>query len=183
MQSPTSDLCICLDVNKRSLYASAFTHKYLYRNRAKLLFHHFDMSKGLFQLIKLLSSHVDIPISVLFQHPSPSPETRNINAISTAVADCVDALRADLITSCHFVYDSHNSKHTSDWDSKRIQSLCNSNIPIIYREHIVMSSASLISALGENKVNHPLFGTIGRVGWAKMKGGEEWCFQIMNKST
>jgi len=175
MQSPASDLCICLDVDKRSLYASAFTHKYLHRNRANLLFHHFDMSKGLFQLIKSLSSHVNVQISVLFQHPSPSPETRNINAISAAVADCIEALMTDLISTCHFVYDCHKL------DNKRIQSLCNLNIPIKYREYIVVSSASLISLLGENKVNHPLFGMIRRVGWAKMKGGEEWCFLMRKK--
>ena len=180
LQSPMSDLCICLDVDKRSLYASAFTHKYLHRNRAKLLFHHFDMSKGLFHLIESLSSNVNVPISILFQHPSPSQETRNITAISISVADCVEALKADLITSCHFVYDCHK-KSKSHWNSNQIQSLCKSNIPIKYQKQIVMSSASLISSLGEEKVNHPLFGMIRRVGWAKMKGGEEWCFRITKK--
>jgi hypothetical protein len=33
--------------------------------------------------------------------------------------------------------------------------------------------------LKEEKVDHPLFGCIGRVGWAKMKGGEdEWAFRV-----
>jgi hypothetical protein len=104
-----------------------------------------------------------------------------INAISASLADCVEALKTDLITACHFVCDCHKSEHTSNWDNKRIQSLCNSNIPIKYREYIFVSSASLISLLGKNKVNHPLFGMIRRVGWAKMKGGEEWCFLMTKK--
>jgi hypothetical protein len=91
------------------------------------------------------------------------------------------ALTSSLISECVFVYDCHTSKSTGNWTNQRIQSLCKANTPKATQKQIVLSNPHLISGLKEEKVDHPLFGVIGRVGWAKMKGGEEWAFRVTRK--
>jgi hypothetical protein len=121
MHSPSSDLCLCLDTDRRSLYASSFAYKYLLRNKAKMIFHHFNYGNGLLALIKSISSKVQLPISVLFQHPSPSPSSGM--DLSKAISDCIKALHLELITECIFVYDCHLSKSIGKWNNQRIQSI------------------------------------------------------------
>jgi hypothetical protein len=101
--------------------------------------------------------------------------------LSKAISDCIKALHLQLITECIFVYNCHLSKSIGKWNNQRIQSLCRSNVPEEIKEQIVLSEPNLVSGLKEERVNHPSFGFIGRVGWAKMKGGEEWGFRITRK--
>jgi hypothetical protein len=152
MSSPSSDLCLCLDKDRRSLYASSFAHKYIYKNKAKVIFHPFNYGIGLLELLKSISSKVRLPVSVLFQHPSPSPSS--VSDLSQAISDCMKALSSSLISECIFVYDCHTSKSTGNWTNQRIQSLCKSNIPKATQKQIVLSNPHLISALKEEKVDH-----------------------------
>jgi hypothetical protein len=62
-----------------------------------------------------------LPIIVLFQHPSPSPEKSSRNAIATASKDCMHALVSCYIEKIHYVFDYNPSKNT--WSGDKLQAL------------------------------------------------------------
>jgi len=176
MQSQ-KNLCICLDTNKKSLFASKFIYKYSPQPKgSNVLLHYFDMSKGLLQLLNTLSSRCHLPIIVLFQHPSPSPEKTSRNAIATASKDCMHALVSGYIEEIHYVFDYNPSKNT--WSGDKLQALTHS----LCEKHIIDNTCSshiqTISQNGDETVHHPIFGVVNRRGWALMKKGHEMAFVI-----
>eukprot|EP00804_Cyclotella_cryptica_P023294 CCRYP_000465-RA/>CCRYP_000465-RA protein AED:0.00 eAED:0.00 QI:492/1/1/1/0/0/2/21/294 len=176
MQSQMN-LCICLDTNKKSLFASKFIYKYSPQPKgSNVLLHYFDMSKGLLQLLNTLSSRRHLPIIVLFQHPSPSPEKTSRNAIATASKDCMHALVSGYIEEIHYVFDYNPSKNT--WSGDKLQALTHS----LCEKHIIdntcTSHTQTISENGDETVCHPIFGVVNRRGWALMKKGHEMAFVI-----
>ena len=176
MQSQMN-LCICLDTNKKSLFASKFIYKYSPQPKgSNVLLHYFDMSKGLLQLLNSLSSRCHLPIIVLFQHPSPSPEKTSRNAIATAYKDCMHVLVSGYMEEIHYVFDYNPSKNT--WTGDKLQALTHS----LCEKHIIditcTSHTQTISENGDETVRHPIFGVVNRRGWALMKKGHEMAFVI-----
>jgi hypothetical protein len=100
----SDDMCICLDVDKRSFFSAYFALKFLCPNKYKrLVFHRHDMSVGLYSLIKQLRNSTALPLVILFQHPSP---TMNHHKLSIVSHDCYRALLSDnVVESVHYVYD------------------------------------------------------------------------------
>jgi hypothetical protein len=64
----------------------------------------------------------NLPIAVLFQHPSPSTEPKSINAISTAVKDCMTALDTKIVYFVHFIYDYHELNNS--WTYLTLSKYC-----------------------------------------------------------
>lgn len=118
-----------------------------------MIFHPFNYGNGLFDLLKSISSKVSLPISVLFQHPSPSPSSEK--DLSKAMSDCIKALQMTLITECVFGYDCHNSKSIGNWTNQRIISLYKSNMAEEIQDELVISDPNCISGFKEEKVIHP----------------------------
>jgi hypothetical protein len=181
IQAKPQDLCLCMDKDKRSLFAAAFSHKYLQKKKSYLLFQHFDMGNGLQDFLSRLALKATVPIVVLFQHPSPSPDARSVNDISLAVRDCILLLLSGHIKSVHVVFDCHKSKNC--WTEPSLKEVCLSKCQSHLRKLVSFSECSCISQLDEALVNHPVFGVIHRGRWAKMKVGEERCFSITSKIT
>ena len=117
-----------------------------------------------------------MPIIVLFQHPSPSPEKTSRNAIATASSDCMHALISGYIAEIHYVFDYNPSKNT--WSGDKLQALVHS----LCEQHIIDNTCTLhsltISENGDETVCHPIFGAVDRSGWALMKKRHEMAFVI-----
>lgn len=156
------------------MYCAAFVHKYLQRGRSNLLFQKFDMGKGLLTYIRKLYAATDVPIVLLFQHPSPSANSKNTNSFATATNDCALALSLGLIKSVFFVFDHHKTKNC--WTGKSIQALCKSKWSSTLKSSVKMSPVTCICEQDQIQVNHPVFGIVQRAGWAKMKAGQELSF-------
>ena len=176
MQSQ-KNLCICLDINKKSLFASKFIYKYSPQPKgSNVLLHYFDMSNGLLQLLNILSSRCHLPIIVLFQHPSPSPEKTSRNAIATASTECMHALVSGYIEEIHYVFDYNPSKNT--WSGDKLQALAQSLCEQHIIENTCTSDTLTISENGDETVCHPIFRVVDRRGWTLMKKGHERAFVI-----
>lgn len=171
VQTSPEDLCVCLDMVKRSLFAAAFSHKYLQQHKSNLTFQQFDMGNGLQDFFSRLTVKSSVPILVLFQHPS--------NAIGVAVRDCMILMQSGLISSVHFVFDYHRSKNS--WTDQPLKEVCLSKCPVDVRNAVHFTETVCISELKETLVLHPLFGDIDIGGWAKMKVGKERCFSLIPK--
>ena len=179
MQANPSDLCICLDIDKRSLFAAAFVGKYL-QNKKNNLFHHFDMGKNLLELITNIRAACLLPIDILFQHPSPSLDTKSRNVIACAATDCMSALMSEIISSVHFVFDQHETG--TSWTYESLRHCCFSrNKAKQMKNSLLVSNVSCIANDDDLSVNHPLFGIVQKGGWAKMKRGKEMTYFITKR--
>ena len=181
LQASKSTLVICLDIDKRSLYAGAMVGRYLHQSK-NVLFHPFNMGSedeatNLLQLIHALNDQVvenlDLAegcIHILFQHPSPSRDSRSIRNIAVATHYCCIGFLYN-VSTIDFVYDENESGNTWTYDTLcKVCSLCT--------EGGVYSRATCISETHDDMVDHPTFGKILKSGWAKMKSGREMTFRI-----
>ena len=174
-QSDDSDFSICLDIDKRSLFASKFAYKYVLKRKRSILFHHFDMNVGLGNLLESLSVH-KLPIVVLFQHPSPSPQPKSRNAIARASLHCIEGLLSGFVCSIHYVFDHNESTHS--WTFQELSNLAVSKCNDVTKASISVSNEATISQFEDTEVNHPVYGMVNRNGWALMKKGEERTFNL-----
>ena len=171
-----SDLCVCFDTDKRSLFASAFAYKYRHSEKNNVIFHHFDMTDGLYRIMKMIRIWTSIPIVVLFQHPSPSSDAGSRLSLASAGADCIRALHADIVDSVHFVYDYHTTKNC--WNEVDLKSMVLSMVDPAVLSLTSIGDATCICESSDNKYTHPVFGTVFRTGWAQMKRAKEMAFKI-----
>ena len=174
MQADPSVLIVCLDTNKRSLYAGRMNERALKNlKKTNLLMKHFDMA-GTGNLIKSIRHHTHLPITVLFQHPSPSTDTKSRNAIRAAGSGCVEALFSKSIQEVAIVFDFKDRANC--WSEKEVCSAFgfNMNVVKVSKENVICSEEGTI-------VCHPVFGNISRVGWAHMKKGVEKAITVTAK--
>ncbi len=81
----SEEMCICLDVDKKSFYSSHFALKILLSKKANnIIFHKHDMSVGLYSLLQVIKKSTALPLVILFQHPFP---TKNLHKLSIASSD------------------------------------------------------------------------------------------------
>lgn len=180
MQSKSQhDFCLCLDNDKRALFSAAFCYKFSSRN-GRMIFHHYDMSNGLFDLLYVIKKKTFLPVLVLFQHPSPSLDPTSRKRLAVASKDCVMALEKKHVDAIHFVYDQSPLCLKTCWNSHDLQGLVKLECGSEVWKTISISSPTVIS-MGNIGVIHPIFGDIPRVGWASMKKGNEVAFCIKRK--
>ena len=68
-----------------------------------MVFAYFDFKNGLYELLESIASKTDTGIQVVFQHPSPSPESKQ--SISSAGYACAKAILDSLIFRVDFAFD------------------------------------------------------------------------------
>jgi hypothetical protein len=81
MEMHSSNLHICLNINKGTLFCEKIAMKYLLRKKSNLILQHYNMKEGLAQLITTIHTKIpSVDLIVLFQHPSPSidPVVRDV---------------------------------------------------------------------------------------------------------
>jgi hypothetical protein len=51
MEMHSCDLHICLDIDKRALFGAKFAISYLFRKKGNMIFQHYNMNKGLSNIV------------------------------------------------------------------------------------------------------------------------------------
>lgn len=163
------DLCLCMDIDKRSLFNSAMTARYLSKSKSTV-FYHQDMREKLDLLLVKIRKVLQIPVVVLFQHPNP----KDVDAVTAAGRACTRMLMSDVIEQVVVVYDVHPGKNC--WSYAHLSNA------IIGKEktksYIQVSHPVVICERNAVEYHHPLFGNITRSGWALMKKGDEIAFHV-----
>ena len=139
-----------------------------------MVFAYFNYATELYQLLELIAGKTTARLQVLFQHPSPSLVTRN--SISCAGRDCAKAMLGGIISRVDFVFDFHPSKNSWNGQSLLDTFLASCDDQDI-KNKLFVSELTSIAEINCNGVDHPVFGDITRLGWAKMKKGtEQWVY-------
>lgn len=125
----SGELCICLDRDKKSLYACAFAAKYLWKKSANVVFYWYDIKEGISLLLSAIGLASKLPVVVLFQHPSPSKETKNRTILQSTFEECIKAMENKVVESIHFVYDTTSETKGTCW--KKMHYLILSNQCVI----------------------------------------------------
>lgn len=60
---------------------------------------------GIIKLLKSIKRVANLPVQILFQHPSPSKANENRRVLQDTILECIEAQRVQLVESIHFVYD------------------------------------------------------------------------------
>ena len=126
------------------------------KTKSPTLFGQYNMMSG--RIIKLLESiktvAANLPVHILFQHPSPRKANENRSVLHSTFLECIKAQREQLVEGIHFVYDStlKNMRGTSlggDELYNMVRGLCDTG------NHL--TTPSIISEETDKCVNHPLF--------------------------
>ncbi len=175
----SDDLCLCLDKDKQSLFATAFALKYLCRRKNNIVYCHQKMENGLLNILTSLQHICCVPLVVLFQHPSPVSRDKSGNYLAEASRQCIMALGDGIIDSIHYIYDVHESSSKTSWKGKclLVVSTCTEH----QCNKIFISKPIVISKQESKTVHHPVFGITKRYGWANAKVGKEMSFFITSK--
>ncbi len=73
MEIHSSDLHVCIDINKRALFCAKFAVSYLFRKKGNVIIQHYNINEGLSHILKKIRERLpSIELIVLFQHPNPS---------------------------------------------------------------------------------------------------------------
>lgn len=176
----SDELCLCLDIDKRSLFSSALATKYLFRDKANVVHHHHNMKDGLLAIFNLIKAKTNLPIYALFQHPSPTGGKVSRDAIANATVHCVDALLGSVIEGIHYVHD-FNTKGQICWKGNELQNTCLSKCALSQRKNLIISPARVVCTADSTFVDHPILGNVPRCGWAQFKKGDEIAFSITSK--
>ncbi|OEU22185.1 hypothetical protein FRACYDRAFT_232339 [Fragilariopsis cylindrus CCMP1102] len=165
----SNEICLCLDMDRRSLFSASINlHQ---RNKKTIFMSYYDYSNNnLTDLFQQLKETTKKRISVLYQHPSPSPAT--LNKFSQSCSRVAASLLAGHVAEICMVYD-HKSTGTC-WNEGTITKAFFNDIGNEDDKALIKSTKmALICSSDSDIVHHPYFGTTNRYGWAKMKKGEE----------
>ena len=61
---------------------------------------------SIIKLLKSIKTVANLPVQILFQHPSPSKANENMRILQSSLLECIKAQREQLVESIYFVYDS-----------------------------------------------------------------------------
>ena len=176
----SQDLCLCLDIDRQSFFSSMFAMKFLFKKKAKnIIYHRHDMSMGLYFLLEKIGTITQLPVTVLFQHPSP---TISPNKLSIAARDCFRAVANNVIQNVHFVYDVHMNPNKHYWKYEHMMAILSEQCSLSVLSQIVISSEETIADMDSWIVKHPVFGQVPHRGWALMKKGKEVTFSVIRKT-
>lgn len=175
----SEEMCICLDVDKRSFYSSHFALKFLLSKKVNnIIYHKHDMSVCLYSLLQVIKQSTKLQLVILFQHPCP---TKNLHKLSIASSDCFKALSESMVESVHYVYDWHSYPLKKCWNYDSLHTIITAQCYPPILESIEFTSQRTISEMTANQVQHPVFGLVPRVGWAALKNGIEMSFSAIRK--
>lgn len=176
MEMQSGELCVCLDKDRKSLYACAFASKYLWRKKSKILFLLYDVKNGIKDLLRQIKLASELPVVVLIQHPSPSTLDKNMAILKSTIHQCITAKEMNYVDSIHFVYNTNSGSTGTSWNEKKLFNMVK---PMCENEAHQLIEPFVISEKGDAAVKHQIFGHTDRRGWAKLKGGEEMSFGIL----
>ncbi len=175
MQS--GELCVCIDKDRKSLYACAFASTYLWRKSSKIVFLLYDMQHGITNLLLRIKLASKLQVVVLIQHPSPSTANLNRSILKSTFRECIIAKARNDVNSIHFIYDTNSGGKGICWKEKELFNMVE---PMCKNKKHKLTEPSVISEKGDAAVKHPIFGSIARSGWAYLKGGVEMSFSILS---
>ena len=158
MQASSDDLCVCFDNDKRSLYASAISYKYLHPKKSNVIFHYHNMASGLLNILQAIKLRTNLPIVVLFQHPSPTGGRLSREAIASASMDCMLAMASRFVDCVHYVYDHHDVPSKTFWRDNSLRSLCTSKCNNETTNLLSVGQIHTICKPEQDKFAHPVFG-------------------------
>ena len=175
LQACDSDLVVCLDKNRRSLFSASFNSSLSHRKN--LIISHYDMKNSITTMLQQVYASTKAKMTILFQHPSPSTDPTNRQAIQSVGLDCITCLLSGVAHSIHFVFDHFKGRNC--WTkASLLQEFVQRCTTKTIKDALITSDASIVSKKGSLTVTHPVFGLISRVGWASMKKGDEVAFHI-----
>lgn len=150
-------------------------------SRRNVIYSIFDYSDGLLDFLKDLHQRIPPGIEkvILFQHPSPSPETKSRNTLQTAIRESSICLKMRYASSIHFVFDYNNKVGKNTWTYKELSNLVRVSMDQESQTSFSISKEAILSSPSKDYVKHPIFGKTSKVGWALMKtGGSEIGFIV-----
>jgi hypothetical protein len=184
MHSRSSDLNICLDVDKRSLYSALFSLKYLHEGKTNMIIQYHDMRKGFYDILHSIQEYTLLPILILFQHPSPTTEGRHRQALIDAALDCITCLiNISVVQGIYFVYDWNEKAKKACWQKNELRNLllkkCGLSSPAPPNAITFTRERNISYIKTTDIVDHPVYGISKRRGWAHMKSGQERAFSVI----
>ncbi len=122
MEMHSSNLHICLDMNKRALFCAKSAMKYLFRKKSNIILQHYNMKEGLAQLITTIHTKIpSVDLIILFQHPPPSIDPLVRDILIEGTMECMSMCMMDIVSSVHFVYDWYPNRNC--WNMNELKSL------------------------------------------------------------
>jgi hypothetical protein len=181
MEMHSSNLHICLNINKHALLCAKFVMKYLFRKKSNLILQHYNIKEGLIQLSTTIHTKIpSVDLVVIFQHPSLSIDPVVRDALIGRTMWCMSMCMIDIVSNVHFIYDWHSNRNC--WNINELKSLViqesNSShlLALTYTEDIKISIDDTLLA------DHPIIGIASCRGGALMKKGHERSFSVYNKN-
>jgi hypothetical protein len=153
--------------------------------KKNVIFSLFDYSHELFDFVRLVQLASNLPVILLFQHPSPSADEKSRKALQKAVYDSAKSLQLGYSSSIYFVFDCNSTVGKNTWSYLTLTNFVTRSIRSLLSESVsfVISDEETLSSPSDNEVDHHLiFGKIDKLGWAlKKSGGSEVGFSLKTK--
>lgn len=183
-QAKSDDLVVCLDTDRRSLFTGKFMARFITGSKKNVIFSKFDYSHGLFDFVRLVQLAANLPVILLFQHPSPSADEKSRQALQTAVYESAKSLQLGYSSSIYFIFDCNSTVGKNTWSYLTLTKFVIQSIRSLQSEYesFVISDEETLSSPSDTEVDHLIFGKIDKVGWAQKKsGGYEVGFSLKMK--
>jgi len=152
--------------------------------KKNVIFSLFDYSHELFDFVRLVQLASNLPVILLFQHPSPSADEKSRKALQKAVYDSAKSLQLGYSSSIYFVFDCNSTVGKNTWSYLTLTNFVTRSIRSLLSESVsfVISDEETLSSPSDNEVDHLIFGKIDKLGWAlKKSGGSEVGFSLKTK--
>ena len=170
MEIQSSSLCICLDINKRSLFCARLRSR-TYK-KTNIIVQVFNWKEDLLDLLYHLSCYRFPEINILYQHPSPNENYDYRESLSQAGMNCLLSLKLGRIHGLYIVFDSISGRHC--WKTNTLEECFTK-----YWCEEIKVTTSTISVASDNALQHPIFGIVARNGWSKHKSASDiLCMKI-----
>ena len=78
------------------------------------------MRDGLLDIVSAIHRALDLPVLLLFQHPSPSKDQAHRQALAVATRDSVVGLTSMLVSAVHYVHDTSTSTTQNCWPTEAL---------------------------------------------------------------
>ncbi len=183
-QAKSDDLVVCLDSDRRSLFTGKFMARLMTGIKKNVIFSLFDYSHELFDFVRLVQLASNLPVILLFQHPSPSADEKSRKALQKAVYDSAKSLQLGYSSSIYFVFDCNSTVGKNTWSYLTLTNFVTRSIRSLLSESVsfVISDEETLASPSDNEVDHLIFGKIDKLGWAlKKSGGSEVGFSLKKK--
>jgi hypothetical protein len=147
--------------------------RFITGSKKNVIFSKFDYSQHeLLDFIRLVHLEANLPVVLLFQHPSPSADEKSRQALQTAVCESAKSLQLLYSSSIYFIFDCNSTVGKNTWSYLTLTKFVTDSIRSLSESELfVISDEETLSSPSDNEVDHPIFGKIDKVGWAQKKSG------------